>query len=102
MEALAEYVVEPDEWGPVWDERQSWLVTVQEQARYSVERGKTSLRANPRAMWWGYRLRWREDSDQWSAPSQLNKLERDVVHTLDRLDLCVWLRTRTKNACRST
>ncbi|TDC84044.1 hypothetical protein [Actinomadura sp. 7K507] len=32
-------------------------------------------------MWWGYRLRWREDSDQWSAPSQLNKLENAMSYT---------------------
>ncbi|MGI5416435.1 FUSC family protein [Actinomadura luteofluorescens] len=88
---LAEDVVEPAEWSSLWQERESRLVNVQEQARYAVEQGEASLRANPRAKLNGYRLRWRDVPGQWAAPRLMTTLDhataysRSIAATLRRL-----------------
>ncbi|MGW3768756.1 FUSC family protein [Actinomadura verrucosospora] len=88
---LADDVVEPAEWSSLWQERESRLVSVQEQARYAVEQGEASLRANPRAKLRGYRLRWRDVPGQWPAPRLMTMLDhataysRSIAATLRRL-----------------
>ncbi|TDC96984.1 FUSC family protein [Actinomadura sp. 7K507] len=81
LETLAAEVVDPEEGHSLWDERESRLLAVQEQARYSVEQGESSLRANPRARWWGYSVRWRDVPGQWAPPRQLNALENVMSYT---------------------
>ncbi|GAA0581379.1 FUSC family protein [Actinomadura livida] len=81
MGALAENVVDPVEWDSLWGERESRLVGVQRQARYAVEQAESSLRANPRARWWGYPVRWRETPGRWAAPGRLNTLENAMSYT---------------------
>ncbi|NDU76919.1 hypothetical protein GWI34_30480 [Actinomadura sp. DSM 109109] len=91
LEALAAGVVEPAGWGALWEEREARLVRIQEQARYAVEQGEASLRANPRAKLNGYRLRWRGVPGQWSAPRLVTTLDhataygRSIAATLRRL-----------------
>ncbi|MGP4026982.1 FUSC family protein [Actinomadura sp. 3N407] len=80
MDALAEYFTAPDEARRVWQERESSLLGVQEQTRYAVEQGQASLRANPRARWWGYRFRWGDVPEQWASPAQLNALENAMSY----------------------
>ncbi|XRQ04231.1 FUSC family protein [Actinomadura welshii] len=81
MRKLADYLTDPAEWGSRWDERESSLVSVQQQTRYAVAQAESSLRANPRARWWGYPVRWREVPDRWASPRQLNALENAMSYT---------------------
>lgn len=75
MEALAGVVVDPVEWGNLWSARESRLVSVRRQARYAVEQAGSSLRANPRARWWGYPVRLRDVPGTWESSRRLNSLE---------------------------
>lgn len=92
LDALAEEVAESEDGRSRWDERESRLGRVQEEARYSLEQGEETLRANPRAKLWGYPLRWRGDLDRWPAPHELNTLDhtaayaRSIAGTLHQLD----------------
>ncbi|MES9542029.1 aromatic acid exporter family protein [Actinomadura sp. NPDC000600] len=78
---LAEEVVEPAEWRSLWEERESRLANVQEQARYAVDQGAASLRANPRAKLLGYRVRWRDVPGQWAAPQLMTTLDHATAYT---------------------
>ncbi|TDC71026.1 hypothetical protein E1200_03265 [Actinomadura sp. GC306] len=81
IDALAEDVVDPLEWDPVWEQRESRLVNVHGQARYAVEQGESSMLANPRARWWGYPVRRRDVPDKWAAARRLNSLENVMSYT---------------------
>lgn len=81
LRALAGDVVGAEEWPSLWEEREARLVRVLEQARYAVDQGEASLRANPRARLRGYPLRWREGAGRWPAPRQMNTLEQAAAYT---------------------
>lgn len=80
MDVLADCFDAPDERRSAWQEHESSLLSIQDQARYAVEQGRASMRANPRARWWGYRFGWGEIPDQWASPAQLNALENAMSY----------------------
>ncbi|MEU5994728.1 aromatic acid exporter family protein [Spirillospora sp. NPDC047418] len=92
LDALADEVAEAEDGRSRWDERESRLARVQEQARYSLEQGEETLRANPRAKLRGYPLRWQGALGRWPAPRQMNTIDhtaayaRSIAGTLRRLD----------------
>ncbi|MEU8347714.1 FUSC family protein [Spirillospora sp. NPDC048832] len=92
LDALAGEVAEDEGGRARYDEREAWLARVQEEARYSLEQGEESLRANPRAKLRGYPLRWQGHRDRWPAPRELNVLDqtaayaRSISGTLRQLD----------------
>ncbi|NEA21463.1 aromatic acid exporter family protein [Actinomadura bangladeshensis] len=92
LDALADEVAEAEDGRSRWDERESRLARVQEQARYALEQGEETLRANPRARLRGYPLRWQGALDRWPAPRQMNTIDhaaayvRSIAGTLRQLD----------------
>ncbi len=92
LDALAGEAAEEEGGRARWDERETRLARVQEEARYSLEQGEESLRANPRAKLRGYPLRWQGHRDRWPAPRELNMLDqtaayaRSISGTLRQLD----------------
>jgi uncharacterized membrane protein YccC len=92
LDALADEVAESAGVRSRWEERESRLARVQDEARYALERGEETLRANPRAKLSGYPLRWQGALDRWPPPRQMNTLDhaaayaRSIAWTLRRLD----------------
>ncbi|GGU99536.1 hypothetical protein GCM10010182_15650 [Actinomadura cremea] len=81
MDALADGVADPGEdWRNRWDDAEPRLGYVADQARFAVDRGYESLRGNPRARLWGFRLRPRM-ADQWGSPRQMTTLEHAIGDT---------------------
>ncbi|WP_165978033.1 FUSC family protein [Actinomadura darangshiensis] len=77
---LAEHIIEPGEWDARLEEHESRLAVVQDQARYSLEQGEASMRANPRAKLWGYRPLARDGPGQWPARREMNTLDHATAY----------------------
>ncbi|MFD0899675.1 FUSC family protein [Actinomadura sediminis] len=75
FEELADGVADQrEDWRTRWDDAQPRLGYVVRQARFAVDQGWESLRGNPRARLWGFRLSPRM-ADQWGTPRQMTTLE---------------------------
>ncbi|MEV5829579.1 FUSC family protein [Spirillospora sp. NPDC052242] len=75
FEVLAAGVAgQEEDWRGRWDDAEPRLGYVVDQARFAVDQGRESLRGNPRARLWGFRLRPRM-ADQWGTPRQMTTLE---------------------------